>query len=109
MRALNDAFQVVLEVLGLASLAYWGWEEGTDFSRWILAIGIPLAIAIVWATLVSRISASKLDDPSRLSLELLIVGAAAAGLVRVGHLAWGIAFALLAALQLALTFVLDQR
>ena len=109
MRALNDAFQVVLEVLGLASLAYWGWQEGTDFSRWILAIGVPLAFAIVWATLVSKVSATKLDDPSRLRLELVIVIAASAGLARVGHLVWAVAFASLALLQLSLTYVLHQR
>ncbi len=109
MQGLNDAFQVLLEVLGLAALAYWGWEEGTDFSRWILAIGVPLAVAIVWATLVSKISASKLDDPSRIQLELLIVAGATAGLVRVGHIVWAIAFASLAAVHLALTYVLHQR
>jgi hypothetical protein len=109
MQALNDVFQVLLELVALASLAVWGWEEGGDASRWLLAIGIPLAFAIVWATLVTRYSASKLDDPSRIRLEIAMVICAAAALVRIGHPALGVLFALLAATQLTLTYVLHQR
>jgi hypothetical protein len=81
MQAANDGLQVVLEVLVLASLAVWGWQEVGDGSRWVLAIGVPLAFAIVWFTLVTRYSASKLDDPSRLRLEIAMFVCAAAALV----------------------------
>jgi Protein of unknown function (DUF2568) len=109
MRALNDGLQVVLEVLVLASLAGWGWEEGGDISRWVLAIGIPLAFAIVWFTLVTSYSASRLDDPSRLRLEIAMFVCAAAALVRIGHPVLSFALVLLAATQLTLTYVLHQR
>lgn len=109
MQALNDGLQVVLEVLVLASLAVWGWEEGGQFGRWILAIGVPLAFAIIWVTLVNRYSASRLDDPSRLGLEIVIFICAAAALVRVGHPVLSVVFVLLAATQLTLTYVLHQR
>jgi hypothetical protein len=109
MQAVNDAFQVVLEVLVLVSLAFWGWEEGESFGRWILAIGVPLAFAIVWVTLVTRYSASKLDDPSRLRLELAIVACGAAALVRIGHPVLSVLLVLLAAMQLTLTYVFHQR
>jgi hypothetical protein len=109
MQAVNDGLQVVLEVLVLASLALWGWEEGGEFGRWILAIGVPLAFAIVWGTLVTRYSASKLDDPSRLRLEIVIFVCAAAALLRIGHPVLSVLFVLLAATQLTLTYVLHQR
>jgi hypothetical protein len=109
MQAVNDAFQVVLEVLVLLSLAFWGWEEGESFGRWILAIGVPVAFAIVWVTLVTRYSASKLDDPSRLRLELAIVACGAAALVRIGHPVLSVLLVLLAAMQLMLTYVFHQR
>jgi Protein of unknown function (DUF2568) len=109
MQAVNDGLQVVLEVLVLASLAVWGWQEGGDISRWVLAIGIPLAFAIVWFTLVTRYSASKLDDPSRLRLEIAMFVCAAAALVRIGHPVLSFVFVLLAATQLTLTYVLHQR
>jgi Protein of unknown function (DUF2568) len=109
MQAVNDGLQVVLEVLVLASLALWGWEEGGEFGRWILAIGVPLAFAIVWGTLVTRYSASKLDDPSRLRLEIVIFVCAAAALLRIGHPVLSVLFVLLAATQLTLTYMLHQR
>lgn len=109
MQAVNDAFQVVLEVLVLVSLAFWGWEEGESFGRWILAIGVPVAFAVVWGILVTRYSASKLDDPSRLRLELAIVACGAAALVRIGHPVLSVLLVLLAATQLTLTYVLNQR
>ena len=109
MQALNDGLQVVLELVVLASLALWGWEEGGEIGRWVLAIGVPLAFAIVWFTLVTRYSASKLDDPARLRLEVAMFICAAAALVRIGHPVLSVLFVLLAATQLTLTYVLHQR
>jgi hypothetical protein len=109
MQAASDAFQVVLEVLVLVSLALWGWQEGDAVGRWVLAIGVPVAFAVVWAILVSRYSASKLEDPSRLRLELVLVACAAAALVRIGHPFLSVLLVLLAATQLTLTYVFHQR
>ena len=109
MQAANEGFQVLLELAVLASLAVWGWEEGGATGRWILAIGIPLAFAIVWMTLVTKYSASKLDDPSRLRLEIAIFVCAAAALVRIGHPVVSVLFVLLAVAQLSLSYVLHQR
>ena len=109
MEAVNDGLQVVLEVLVLASLAIWGWEEGSELGRWLLVIGVPLAFAIIWATLVTRYSASKLEDPWRVRLEIAIFVCAAAALVRIGHPVLSVVFVFLAATQLTLTYVLHQR
>jgi hypothetical protein len=109
MQAATDVLQVFLEVLILVALAFWGWEEGGSFGRWVLAIGVPIAFALVWVTLVTRFSASKLDDPSRLRLELVIVACGAAALVRLGHPVLSALLVLLAATQLTLTYVFHQR
>src|SRR5262245_5200483 len=109
MQGANDGLQVVLEVLVLLSLAVWGWQEGDAVGRWVPAIGVPVAFAVVWATLVSRFSASKLDDPKRLRLELVLVACAAAALVRIGHPLLSVLLVLLAATQLTLTYVFHQR
>ena len=109
MQALSDGLQVLLELLVLASLALWGWEEGGTIGRWVLAIGIPLAFALVWVTLVTRYSVSKLDDPARLRLEIAMFVCAAAALVGIGHPVLSFGFVLLAATQLTLTYVLHQR
>ena len=109
MQAASEVLQVVLEGLILVSLAAWGWQEGGSFGRWVIAIGVPVAIAIVWATLVSRFSASKLDDPSRLWVEIGIVACGAAALVRLGHPILSVLLVLFAATQLTLSHVFNQR
>jgi hypothetical protein len=109
MQALNEGLQVLLELVVLVSLAVWGWEEGGEIGRWLLAIGVPLAFAVVWVTLVTRFSASKLDDPARLRLEIAMFVCAAAALVRIGHPVLSFAFVLLATTQLTLSYALHQR
>ena len=109
MQALNEGLQVLLELVVVVSLAVWGWEEGGGSGRWLLAFGVPLAFAIVWVTLVTRHSASKLDDPARLRLEIAMFICAAVALVRIGHPVLSFAFVLLAATQLTLTYALHQR
>ena len=109
MQALSDGLQVLLELVVLASLAAWGWEEGSEIDRWVIAIGVPLAFALVWVWRVTRYSASKLDDPARLRLEIAMFVCAAAALVRIGHPVQSFAFVLLAATQLTLTYALHQR
>jgi hypothetical protein len=52
---------------------------------------------------------SKLDDPSRLRLELAIVACGAAALVRLGHPVLSVLLVLLAATHLTLTYVFHQR
>ena len=109
MQVASDALQVVLEGLILLSLAFWGWQEGGSFGRWVIAIGVPVAIATVWLILVSSHSASKLDDRSRLLVELGIVACGAAALVRLGHPLLGAVLVLLAVTQLTLRHVIRQR
>ena len=109
MQALSDGLQVLLELVVLASLAAWGWGEGSEIDRWVIAIGVPLAFALVWVTLVTRYSASKLDDPARLRLEIAMFVCAAAALVGIGQPVLSFAFVLLAATQLTLTYALHQR
>jgi hypothetical protein len=45
----NLAFRFLLELGALASYAYWGWNQHTGILRFVLAIGIPLIGATVWA------------------------------------------------------------
>jgi hypothetical protein len=46
---MNLALRFLLELAGLAALAYWGWAWGDPW-RWPLAIGLPMVAAIIWAT-----------------------------------------------------------
>jgi hypothetical protein len=69
----------VLELCALAASGYWGWSRHRGPLRYLLAVGVPLLLALLWYTFAVP------DDPSR-------SGAApvpAPGIVRL-LLEWGI-------------------
>lgn len=46
----NLAVRFLLEITALAALAYWGWTQHTGALRFLLALGLPLLAAVLWAT-----------------------------------------------------------
>ena len=56
---INLAVRFLLEMAALISLGVWGWKVGDSWTRYILAIGIPLILAVGWGTFAVP------DDPSR--------------------------------------------
>ena len=82
----NLALRFGLEVAALAGLGFGAWNVASGAVRWIAVFVVPVAAATAWVTFNVR------DDPSRsgaapievagwirLTLELLILGAGAAG------------------------------
>lgn len=86
---LNLALRFLLELAILAALACWGWSHGEGAMRWVLAIGSPLAAAILWG--VFRVPNDggppviTVPGPARLLLEALLFGLAIWGLALSGH------------------------
>jgi hypothetical protein len=109
VRSANDALRFFLELGMLAAVGYWAWWEAHGALRWVLAIAAPLAIAVVWGRFMAPKSNHRVRDPWRLALEIVLFGSAVAALARVGDTFGAIVFAVLVAVHLALTFVLDQR
>lgn len=56
---LNLLFRFVLEVLTLLSIAVWAWHLHTSWVGFVLAVLIPMLIAVIWGTFTVP------DDPSR--------------------------------------------
>lgn len=104
----NLTLRFLLELAALLGLGMAGWSFPVGFSRWILAVALPLVAAVLWGTF------AVLNDPSRsgrapvpvpgavrLALELVILCGGAAGFYLTGHAAIGIVMALLIALSYA--------
>lgn len=47
---LNLSLRFILEIAALLSVGFWGWSKGAGITRFLLALGVPLIIAILWAT-----------------------------------------------------------
>jgi xanthosine utilization system XapX-like protein len=47
---INLALRFLLEIAALVILGIWGWQRGDGWLRYILALGIPILVAILWAT-----------------------------------------------------------
>jgi hypothetical protein len=105
----NDGLRFLLELGTLASVAYWGWDFGDGWWRWLLALAAPFVVAVVWGRFMAPRSETRVGDPWRFVLEVLIFGSAVAALAGTGHSVLAGVFGGLVALHLLLTFVLGQR
>lgn len=109
MAVVNDGVRFLLELCVLASLGYWGFTTADGLMRWALGIGTPLLAAVTWAVFVSPRASVAIGDPARLMLELLIFGAGVAAVAAAGRPQLAVAFGIVVAVHLGLTFPLDQR
>ena len=94
MIAVNLGVRFLLELLMLAALAWAG--AGLVSSRWlsvVLAVALPLAASVIWGMWIAPKASRRLHDPLRLVVELVLFGAASAGLAAIGHPLLAVAFA----------------
>ena len=89
----------LLEVGVLLAVAYWAYATVTGLAGFVLAVAVPLTIAIVWATLGSPKAPRRLPEPYRGSLALVLFGVGAGALWAVGHPLAATAFAVVAAVD----------
>lgn len=52
IKSANLVLRFVLELCALVAIGYWGfYVAGSSPSKWILGIGAPLLVAVVWGDL----------------------------------------------------------
>ena len=96
---INLLFRFLLELGAMFSFLYWGWNTGSGWIKYLLAITIPVIGAALWGTFAvpgdpSRSGKAPVPVPGliRLLLELVIFGSACwayydAGLIRLSWVA----------------------
>jgi hypothetical protein len=105
----NDVLRFLLELVALASLAYWGFSEFDGGAQWLIALGTPLFAAVVWGTFMSPKASRPTVDPVRLVIEIAVFGSGVAALFAADAAVIAVVLAVVAGLHLALTFALGQR
>ncbi|MEA2364551.1 MAG: hypothetical protein QOI32_63 [Thermoleophilaceae bacterium] len=109
MRHVNDGLRFLLELGMLASLAYWGFTDHDGAIQWLLGLGAPALVALVWGVFMSPKASHPTTDPARLALELVLFGSGVAALFAADQTTLAAILAALIALHLVLTFALSQR
>ena len=103
---LNAALRFVLELVGIVALGIWGWTVADDSPlRFVLAVGAPLALIVVWAFLIAPRSRSPLDPRTRFVVGSGLLLVAAGALWAAGFPAAAAIFAVLNVVNTALAFV----
>lgn len=72
MKELNLGLRFLLELALLGAIGYGGFQLGTGIWRWVFAIGSAILVAMIWGIWVAPHAKTRLDDPWRLGLELLL-------------------------------------
>ena len=81
MRAANLALRFLLELSALAATAYWGFATASGLTQWVLGLGAPALIAVIWGLFVSPKAKVELPRPAQFAIELLVFAAAALALI----------------------------
>jgi len=96
---LNLAVRFALEVFALIAYGMWGWSIGDSFLKIVLAVGIPILVAVLWGVFAvsgdpSRSGKTVIETPGilRLLLELIIFSVASWLLFKMGFNSYGTIF-----------------
>ena len=106
MRAVNLALRFLLELAGLAALAYWGWQAADSLPlRLVYAVLAPLALAVVWALVVAPGADNPIPQQTRMLIGTLLLLVAAGALAAAGVPALAGALAVLVVVNQALLMI----
>ena len=107
MRAANLVVRFLLELSALAATAYWGFATASGLTQWVLGLGAPALVAVVWRLFVSPKAKVELPRPAQFAIELLVFAAAAVALVAADQPVLGIVLAALELVSGTLNYVWD--
>ena len=110
MKALNLGLAFLVELLALAALAYWGYRLHAAVAvRWLVAIGAPLALAVVWSQIAAPTARRRLPPTPLLGFKLLVFTLTAILLYSTGRHSLAIVFEAVVAVNLALSVAWNQN
>lgn len=108
LKAANLGLKFVLELVALASFAYWGASRSPAILAVILAIAVPVLFVVAWSVWAAPRSPRRLRRQTRVPFELGCFMLAAVALIVAGATVAGIAFAAVAAVNAVLLATFGQ-
>lgn len=105
----NLAVRFLLELGSVGAVGYWGAHTGgTTLTKVVLAVGLPLVLAIVWGTFVAPNASVHVPGTVHVALQVLVFGAAAAAFYSVHRVALAYLFSGAVAVNAALMIAMGQ-
>jgi hypothetical protein len=103
VKTANDVLAFLLELAAIAALVAWGFAVGPNLpARFVLGLGAPAVMVLVWGVWLAPASDHRLALPWLLIAELVVFGLAAAALAAAGHPRLAAVLAVLVVLNLGL-------
>lgn len=108
MRPLNLALKFLLELAALAAFGLWGASVAGGVAAVVLAVGLPVVVAVLWGMLAAPRARRRLPLRLRAPFELAVFALAALALWQAAAAIWGASFAVIAAANAVLLTAFDQ-
>jgi hypothetical protein len=108
LKQLNLVVKFLLELAALAAFGLWGASIASGVWAVLLAIGLPVVVAILWGRFAAPRARRRLPLRLRAAFELGVFALAALALWQAASPAWGAAFAGISVVNAALLSVFDQ-
>jgi hypothetical protein len=109
VKMLNALVAFLLELGMLASLGVWGYRSGNALvTKWLLAIGIPLFVGVLWGFVLAPKAPYRLDNSPRVLVETALFLLAAIALYKIGYPTLAIVFAVLSVLCQLIFLVIGE-
>ena len=81
---INLAIRFLLELAALASVGLWGFKQTSSWPKFILAILLPVALAVIWGVFAVP------DDPSRSGSAPIPISGLLRLILEIGIFSWAI-------------------
>jgi Protein of unknown function (DUF2568) len=87
---INLAVRFLLELCALAAVGFWGFQTGNGMMKWVLGIGTPIFLAMIWGVFGSPKAMIVVPTPLHIFIEIIVFGIPVIALYAAGkfQLAW---------------------
>lgn len=106
MAQANLVLRFLLELAGVIAVGYWGYHAMDGPGRWLIAIGAPALLIVLWALVIAPGADVPIPQPVREVIGSIVLLAAAGALYAAGAQTAALAYAGLVILNAVLTLVL---
>jgi hypothetical protein len=109
LKGINLGLRFLIEISALVIFGYWGFRvsQGT-FMKYLLGIGIPLLVAVIWGMFGSPKAPYGLTGIPYLLLEIIIFGLPAVALFFSGKQTWAVLYGTVTVVNLVLMKIWHQ-